>query len=154
MNVSTKFAGVVFFAVAIFLARHKIIDALSSKKVPSGLATLGTCAGKRMCAIVYVAPWCPACHAIQDDLRMLGSTSANHPDFGVLVIVGGGRTPDENAATVAGYGAVATADDENTYAQALRIRKYPSFLVVSSLKVVHEDRAALQWMDESFGFSL
>lgn len=155
MNVSSKFAAFVFVALALFISRHRIIDTFSSKKIPTGLNQQGTCLGKKMCAMVYVAPWCPACHAIQDDLRMLGTTSANHPDYGVVVIVGGGQTPGENDAKVAEFGAVATADNQNTYAHALRIRKYPSFLIVSSTnKVVHEDQAAIKWMDESFGFSL
>lgn len=105
--------------------------------------------------MVYVAPWCPACHAIEDDLRMLGTTSGNHPEFGVVVIVGGGRSSEENEAKVADYGSVATADNLNTYGEALRIRKYPTFLVVKAGgKVIHEDQAAIHWMDESFGFSL
>lgn len=86
---------------------------------------------------------------------MLGNTSVNHPDSGVVVIVGGGQTPGENEAMVAELGAVAIEDNTSNYAQALRIRKYPSFIVVnSSNKVVHEDQSAIQWMDESFGFSL
>jgi len=86
---------------------------------------------------------------------MLGNTSQNHPDFGVLVIVGGGRDADENDKKVAEFGRVAVADNQNTYGEALRIRKYPSFMIVSTArKIVHEDQAAIKWMDESFGFSL
>ncbi len=155
MNVSSKFTAIVFIALALFLSRHKLIDTFTSPKVPTGLNQQGTCLGKKMCALVYVAPWCPACNGIAPDLRMVGNLSANNPDFGVLIIVGGGQAPGENEAKVLELGAAAVTDNQNSYARALRIRKYPTFLVVSSSnKLVHQDQAAIKWMDETLGFSL
>ena len=155
MNVSSKFAGVVFIALALFLSRHKLMDMFTSPKVPAGLNQQGTCLGKKMCAMVYVAPWCPACNGIESDLRMVGNLSAANPDFGVLIIVGGGQAPGENEAKVVELGSAAVADNQNSYARALRIRKYPTFLVVNSAnRLIHQDGDAITWMDEALGFSI
>ena len=155
MNVSSKFAGIVFVALALFLSRHKLMDVFAPMKVPAGLNQQGTCQGKKMCAMVYVAPWCPACNGIESDLRMVGNLSATNPDFGVLIIVGGGQTASENEAKVVELGSAAVTDNQNTYARALRIRKYPTFLVVNSAnKLIHQDDDAIKWMDEALGFSL
>ena len=155
MNVSSKFAGIVFIALALFFSRHKLMDTFTPMKVPVGLNQQGTCQGKKMCAMVYVAPWCPACNGIAPDLRMVGDLSASNPEFGVLIIVGGGQTPGENEAKVIELGNAAVTDNQNTYSRALRIRKYPTFLVVNSAnKLIHQDGDAIKWMDEALGFSL
>jgi hypothetical protein len=155
MNVSNKFAYLVLIGLMVFFSRHRLLDAFSETKVPTGLNQQGTCLGKKMCAMVYVAPWCPACNGIESDLRMVGNLSASNPDFGVLIIVGGGQTAGENEAKVVELGSAAVTDNQNTYARVLRIRKYPTFLVVnSSNKLIHQDEDAIKWMDEALGFSL
>jgi hypothetical protein len=154
MSVSSKFAGIVFIALALFFSRHKLLDMFTPLRVPSGLSRLGTCLGKKMCAVVYVAPWCPACHGIEGDLRMVGNLSASNQDFGVLIIVGAGQSPKENEDKARELGVAAVTDNERTFSQGLRIRKYPSFFVVSTAnQVLHKDEAALRWMDETLGFS-
>lgn len=155
MNVTTKFAGIVFIALALFFSRYKLQDMFTPLRVPSGLSRQGTCLGKKMCAVVYVAPWCPACHGIEADLRMVGNLSATNQDFGVIIIVGAGQSPSENEVKAQELGVAAITDNERKFSQGLRIRKYPSFFVVNTAnRVLHKDEDALRWMDETLGFSL
>ena len=155
MNVSHKFAYLGFIGLMLFFLLHRLLGDFTGTKIPIGLNHKGTCLGKKMCAMVYVAPWCPACNGIESDLRMVGNLSANNPEFGVLIIVGGGQTLGENEAKVAELGVAAVTDNQNSYARDLRIRKYPTFLVVNSAnKLIHQDGDAIKWMDEALGFSI
>ncbi|MBY0515399.1 MAG: hypothetical protein K2P81_00720 [Bacteriovoracaceae bacterium] len=155
MNLSLKSITIVAIVFAAFLARGKVFNLFLSREIPAALTQQGSCLGKKMCTVVYLAPWCPACNRLVPDLRMLGSLSFNQPDSGVLIIVGQGKTSDENEDKKIELGEAAITDNDGQLAKDLGIQHFPTFLVINQArKVIHEDQDALAYMDETFGFSV
>lgn len=70
---------------------------------------------------------------------------------GLVVVVGRGQTPEENEAKARELGKGAIVDTKSEWHEALRIKKYPSFLVIDrSKKVTLEDEGARAWINENF----
>jgi thiol-disulfide isomerase/thioredoxin len=53
------------------------------------------CTGKKRCLIIYVATWCPACHASIPFIQGLQKDLENNPEVGFKIIVGGGAGEEQ-----------------------------------------------------------
>lgn len=106
------------------------------------------CTDKKFCAVVYVAPWCPACQQMAPQLRTAIERAKTKNNFGLKVVVGQG-TREQNEAEAASFGAAGSADQDNVVHTALGVDRYPSFFVMDQEKTVilrHEE--AFAWLNE------
>lgn len=141
-------SAIIFVFVALFFYRHKIISVFKPKHIPASLVSEGNCKGKELCGIVYVAPWCPACHSIEPMLKSALENSKNHV-YGIQVIVGSGKTEEENNQKANDLGEGVIVDNDRRYAKELNIAYFPTVMVVNQQKKVQkEGQEALQWVAE------
>src|SRR4051812_23628513 len=93
----------------------------SSKPNPTAaaLAISDSCSSKKLCAIVYVTPWCPACEQVSPILKMWVTKTKDHAEYGVKVIVGYGKNQGDNEKTAAKYGENSVIDNDLTLAKKL-----------------------------------
>lgn len=143
-----NFSAIILIAFALFSYRHKIFSFFKPKHVPVSLVTEGNCKGKELCGIVYVAPWCPACHSIEPLLKSAIVNTKNHV-YGIQVIVGRGKTEEENNQKALELGEGVIVDNNGTYFKELNIAYFPTIMVVNQHKKVQkEGQDALQWVAE------
>ncbi len=145
----------IFFILvgAIFYSeRDKILALIKLAKIPVAIVQTPECSGKKKCSVIYVAPWCPACNSMIPQLQALLEVSQNHPDFGVQVIVGNGKTMIENQMKAQEIGGRVITDDEaGSYAKILRITYFPTILVFDQNgKVLAKDTDAMIVLNETF----
>ena len=106
------------------------------------------CNEKKECAVVYVAPWCPACKSMAPKLREAIEQTKSRKDFGIRVVVGRG-SKEENEKEAASFAGVGHADQDDSLHDLLGVRAYPSFYVVDKKqKVLHRGQAAFRWLNE------
>jgi thiol-disulfide isomerase/thioredoxin len=109
------------------------------------------CGGKRYCGLIYVAPWCPACKKMSPLYREFLANADRSPDYGIQLVVGAGRTPQQNDEAVASYGKGAVADQSRRVGNYLGIHSFPSYFVLDSNRtVISSGSAALAWMASKF----
>lgn len=109
------------------------------------------CAGKKFCATVYVAPWCPACKAEMPRFRGYLDGARKQKDYGLKIVVGRGRSPGDNEAMAKQLGAGAVVDDSGQIFAQLKVAKFPSFYILDrENSVVLVDAEAFQWIHERF----
>lgn len=136
------FAGVAF-------AWHAELISFSGSRGPSSAQLkIDPCAGKKTCALVYVAPWCPACKSMASVIRDFGKNKKQNTGF--KVVIGQGRDAGENENALPTYGYNARVDQDDAIFHQLGVTKFPSFYVLDSegAKIV-EDADAYQWMHEN-----
>lgn len=121
------------------------------KKVPPTVFQEAGCKGKKMCGLVYLAPWCPACNSVIPQLQIFLKNSVNNKEFGLQLIMGAEQAPGDNERKAKEIGGYVLIDSHNVYSTSLAISYYPTFLVVDEKKqIVFKDQDAMNWMNENF----
>lgn len=109
------------------------------------------CAGKKFCATIYVAPWCPACKAELPRFRRYLDNARTQKDYGLKIVVGRGQNPGDNEAMARQLGAGAVVDNNHQIFRQLQVTKFPSFYILDSENsVILADGEAFQWMHQKF----
>lgn len=126
------FLGILLLALGFGIYRFQ--SRLESTTTPIAAAAANapakdTCAGKKLCAVAYLAPWCPHCKRVVPELRQKLERAASSSEHGLRVIVGGGE-PAENQALATSFGAAGLVDENNQIAQQLGVRGYPAFYLI------------------------
>ncbi len=148
-----KYLAGLIIALTLFFSQQKIRDFLRPrpKTAPVQLTQSLECQKKNGCGVIYVAPWCPACNSMQPQIQQILQKSRENPDYGIVVIVGQGKEARDNFEKAQEIGEGTVTDDDSLYARALKIDRYPTFLVVDSQqKITHRDQAAMGWMNHAF----
>jgi thiol-disulfide isomerase/thioredoxin len=114
-------------------------------------ASLGSCVGKKQCAWVYMAPWCPACKQYSFFLSHAVKVAATKPDFGLQIVVGGERRTGDNQAMASELGSQTLIDHDNSIARDQGISYFPTFLVLDEKgRTIMKDKPAFDWVVSTF----
>lgn len=146
--------NIIFFGLIgliLFYSRHQLVGMFSEKKVPDTVFQEAGCHGKKMCGLVYLAPWCPACNSVIPQLQIFLKNGQQHKEAGLQIVVGAEQMPGDNARKAKEIGEGVITDENNIYAGSLAISYYPSFFVIDEQKrIIHKDQDAMNWMNENF----
>ncbi len=137
-------------AVGIFVYKDKVrSNSISSVKSPQfrELVTTTTCQGKASCIVVYVAPWCPACHSMTPAFKLWKDKSVN-TDCGVKIIVGKERTQGDNEIMAQKFGEGVVIDTSLGLHDSLPIEGYPTILLVQNGIVTKKAQDAFNWANQ------
>ena len=147
-------SNIIFIAIIgliLFMSRHQLSGMLASKKVPPTLFQEAGCKGKKMCGLVYLAPWCTACNSVIPQLQIFLKNSAKNKEMGLQLIVGAEQVPGDNARKAKEIGETVLVDEYKVYSTTLAVSYYPTFLVVDEKKEIkYKDQDAMNWMNENF----
>ncbi len=149
-----RFILLLAFAVGL-AALHKFQnqrDASFRQEYARGIAANeDNCAGKKFCALVYLAPWCGACKMETPRIRSQLARAKNLKDYGMKVVVGQGRSPGDNEQMASLFGAGASVDNTGALLQKFAVNRFPSFFVLDQEgSVILRDQEAFQWVQEKF----
>lgn len=109
-----------------------------------------TCEGKKFCALVYLAPWCPHCRSALSHTQMLLQKS-RFGDTGVRVVVGMGE-PDQSAAMANKIAHGVAVDTDDKIARDLGIQGVPAYIVMDKEGTrILEGQEGYAWIIEKFG---
>jgi len=137
--------------VSLYFSRGKILRLINPPNIAQAMKHLRLCEGKKICAIIYVAPWCPACNQMLPEISRILQASEGNPDHEVVVIVGKGADPIENNEKALEIGPLAITDNRSVIHDAFKIDRYPTFMLVNSQhQIVSTDQEAYIWMAEHF----
>jgi thiol-disulfide isomerase/thioredoxin len=115
------------------------------------LQTINVCTGKKLCAIVYIAPWCPACEQMSPILKTFLHKSQSVTEYGFQIIVGDERSPGQNGQKAQSLGDGVMIDGDRSLARSLNITYYPTFYVLDPTgKVLMKDQDAMTWANQHF----
>lgn len=138
--------AIVIILVAAFMYRHRIISWITPRHIPSTLVKSGNCEGKKLCGIIYLAPWCPACHQYQPMIVSALANFKNNDEHGIQIIMGMEIQIGENERVAREIGADVIIDHDRKYAKMMNISYFPTFLVADqNHKVKMSDAEALEW---------
>lgn len=137
--------------LAYFWQKHQSDGIRTSAYTAAAAKRIDPCEGKKFCATIYVAPWCPACKAEMPRFRGFLDKARTQKDYGLKIVVGRGQQPGDNEAMAKQLGAGAVTDDSGQIFAQLKVTKFPSFYILDRDKaVVLEDMEAFQWMHQKF----
>ncbi len=141
--------------IVLILNRQKIITAVTPTKVPTPVLKNEVCTGKKLCAIAYVAPWCPGCNSLIPNFKQYLAQSKNHSEYGFVIIVGKGKTMRDNTDKAIEIGSKEfkniIVDVDESFHRDLKIKYYPSFIIVKpNQKIVMRDQEAFDWINQHF----
>ena len=131
--------AVLILAVGLFISRDKLVAVMHWETTPTDFFKEGQCKGKKLCGVAYLVPKSRATHAILPELQKYMERAKTHPEYGVQVIVGRGKTSEENTEKAKKVGEGVIVDP-------------PSFFVIdqqNETKLV--GKAAWGWFRASFG---
>lgn len=135
----------------LYISRHQLTGMFKDKKVPPTIFQEAGCKGKKMCGLVYLAPWCPACNSVIPQLQIFHKNSVYNKELGLQLIMGAEQMSGDNARKAKEIGGNVLVDEHNVYATSLAISYYPTFLVVDEKKQIkYKDQDAMNWMNENF----
>lgn len=141
-----NFVAIVILLAAGFFYRNRIISWFKPRHVPATLVRSGNCEGKKLCGIIYLAPWCPACHSYEPMIKSALSDFKTNQEHGIQIIMGFGNQPGENERKASEISPDVIIDKDRSLAKKMNINYFPTFLVVDqNLKVKMTDAEALQW---------
>lgn len=129
------------------LLRQKLRTPPKASPALSALASTNQCEGKKSCLLVYVAPWCPACHSMSPAFK-LWKEKAESSDCGVKIIVGKERRDGDNEAMAAQFGTGVLIDSSLALHDALPIEGYPTILLVQNGVVRKKGQDAFTWANQ------
>lgn len=92
------------------------------------------CLTKPKCVFVYVAPWCPACHATRPTIQALATEWKSASDIGITVVVGKDE-PAKLRETAAQFEQGAFLDLDGSFHKSAKVEGVPYWLVVESSKI-------------------
>jgi len=139
-------------AVCLYLSRDQAKALIASSTAPAERSASSPCEGKKLCGVVYVAPWCPACNNLLPKLAVPLANAKDNKDFGMMIVVGQGKREGDNETKVSEIGAGAITDNDGFYHQKLRVEAYPSFYVINqNNRVVMQDQDAFIWHHTTLG---
>lgn len=142
----TLIIGIIFY-----FSRGQLTGMFKDKKVPPTLFQEAGCKGKKICGLVYLAPWCPACNSVIPQLQIFLKNSAQNKEMGLQLIMGGEQAPGDNERKAKEIGENVLVDSHKVYSTSLAISYYPTFLVIDEKKqIVFKDQDAMNWMNENF----
>ncbi len=147
-------SNLIFLAIIgsiIYMSRGQLTGMFKEQKVPPTLFQEAGCKGKKVCGLVYLAPWCPACNSVIPQLQVYLKNSPNNKEAGLQIIVGAEQYTGENVRKAKEIGEGVMTDDYKVYATTLGISYFPSFFVINEeSKIIHKDQDAMNWLNESF----
>jgi thiol-disulfide isomerase/thioredoxin len=118
---------------------------------PQTLQAINACTGKKLCAVIYIAPWCPACEQMSPILKTFLQNSKSVTDYGFQIIVGDERSAGDNKQKAQSLGDGVIIDGDRSLARTLKITYYPTFYVVDPKgKVQMKDQDAMTWANQHF----
>jgi len=149
-----RFNALAILIVLVGLATQweRILPLLEFETTPTDFFKSGECKKKKLCGVVYLSPRSQATNDILPELQKYLGRAKVHPDYGVQVVVGRGRTPEENIAKAEMVGAGVIADNDDIIGMEYAIVEPPSFFVIDALnetKLV--GKPAWGWFKASFG---
>jgi thiol-disulfide isomerase/thioredoxin len=152
MDLKKVYMRILFFIMLAALGFYYISKPKSGPATPITKAeSLGTCQGKKQCAWVYMAPWCPACKQYTFFLSHAVKIAATQPEFGLQIVVGGERRPGDNQAMASELGPQTLIDQDNSIARDQGISYYPTFLVLDENgRPIMQDKPAFDWVVSTF----
>ncbi len=126
----------------------------SDNKLPATLTfaadQVDPCLDKKMCAVVYIAPWCPACHSVLPQLKTFTQNASKHDEYGILIVIGAG-TFEQNQNTFKSFTTNAMIDSDSKIANSLGVNYFPTFLVLDAQREIKKrDHDAFTWMHQTF----
>lgn len=133
-----------------YIYRDKIHTFISPTVVSKQIVSGDACSEKAMCAIVYMAPWCPACKQLQPAIISAMQALQHHPQNGIQVIMGGEKNPGDNARAASDFGPDVIIDQNGTLQTELNVTYYPTILVVNQKRdIVYKDQEAMKWLNQA-----
>lgn len=111
------------------------------------------CQNKKTCLIIYVAPWCGACHMFIERNLPLVTKMISQKEMGLLIVVGA-DTPEKTTEQAKRLGALATTDTNSEFMKKNKVEYFPYFIVANSGQVTHHGRTALDWLNEKMNEEL
>lgn len=107
------------------------------------------CTGKKFCALIYLAPWCPACKSQVPLYRDYVEKAKTRGDVGVKVVVGQGRRAGDNEAMAKLFGAAGLVDHDSSYLKKYRVDRFPSLYVLDAERtIILRQEEAFHWLAE------
>lgn len=107
------------------------------------------CVGKERCAVVYVAPWCPACKQMLPSLLDLRDKYWKGSGTRAIKFVVGQGEPEQNRSMAKTIGDGAFVDPDGAFARKMKVEHFPTvWLTDASGKVLEQDRAAINWVNQ------
>jgi thiol-disulfide isomerase/thioredoxin len=145
----TNLLAVAILALGIWTYRYKVMNYFRPMQVSSTFIQSTECRQKKFCAIVYVAPWCPACKQYALFLKQ-GLTKLKRPgEVALVVIMGMENQNGENEREAKIISDKVIIDKTSDLARDLRIEHFPTFMVVDGdQKVMLRDREAFEWLSQ------
>lgn len=149
-----KFNALAILIVLVGLATQweKVVEYLTPETTPTDFFKEGQCQGKKLCGVAYLSPRSQATNDILPELEKYIARAKQHPEYGIQVIVGRGRTPEENIAKAEKLGEGVIVDNKDILGMEYAIVDPPSFFVIdptNETKLV--GKAAWGWFKASFG---
>jgi|GEM_PF-5785813 len=113
----------------------------------------GTCQGKKMCGVIFLASHCPVCKLQQPTHKAWLENNSPSKEFGLKAIVGFARRAGQNEEFAKGLGERGVAvDNDGAMAKRMNITTYPKYLVFDAdKKLVYKDNEASDWIQKNFG---
>lgn len=115
------------------------------------LSSLESCRNKKMCAVIYIAPWCPACESALPIIKNYIKNAKSNMSYGIQIVVGDEQTKGENDAKAKEIGENAIADNNLEISKSLNIKAYPTYFVLKDgHKIVMQGEEASLWLSSNF----
>lgn len=107
---------------------------------------VGECQAESKCLTIYLAPWCPACHAYIKNQHSQVVAAAKEKGVGILLVSGGDEAEKvrEYAKTL---GRTAATDETDSFRTRNRINFFPFFILSQNGQVTHHGRSVYDWMN-------
>ncbi len=150
MNKSQLFvAGIILFALGTAYKNHQVAQKKEAEYQRAVASKVDNCQNKKLCVVVYMAPWCPACKQVMPAVSTLLEKSKLSKEFGTKVYVGKGASQEENEAMAKKLGAGAEVDSNLEMHKKLNVGYYPAFFILDAEGAMTSDgKDAFYWAME------
>ncbi len=125
--------AIIIILVGLFLSRDKLAELIQWESTPTDFFKEVQCKGKKLCGVVYLKPLSKASTDLVPEIQKYLLKAAKHPEYGIQVIVGRGKTSEENRALATLVGGGAIADNDDILGMEYAITDAPGFFVIDSL---------------------
>lgn len=98
--------------------------------------SVDSCLKFSSCVFVYVAPWCPGCHAFLGDFNMV-KDRLNQRSVGIVVVIGAEKEEAKKIELHNRFAADSVLDTpENSFQKQNKVNFYPYYIAVDSQRRV------------------